>query len=55
MATNEPAIRHELARAEERLAHATAEVRQAEAQRDSAVAKLTDLEGAHDRRPVAVR
>lgn len=49
------ATRRELARIEDRVAWLTAELRRAEGLRDSLVRELLDLEGAHDRRPVAVR
>lgn len=53
--TNEQQTRHELAKIESRLAWLTKEQQRVEGQRDSLTARLTDLEGAHDRRPVAVR
>ena len=52
--TTEQQTRHELAKIESRLAWLTKEQQRVEGQRDSLAARLTDLEGAHDRRPVAV-
>lgn len=53
--TTEQLTRHELAKIESRIAHLTSELRRAEGIRDTLLGELTDLEGAHDRRPVAVR
>jgi len=47
--------RRELQSAEQRIAEATAELRRLEGQRDGVLERLTDLEGAHDRRFVPVR
>ena len=51
----EQALRHELTKIESRVAWLTSELRRVEGQRDTLLLELQDLEGAHDRRPVAVR
>jgi hypothetical protein len=47
--------RRELQSAEERVARATNWLAKCEGERDTALARLLDLEGAHDRRFVPVR
>ena len=47
--------RRELSEVEARLERLTAELRRGEGERDLLVRKLTDNEGAHDRRAVGVR
>jgi hypothetical protein len=54
MAT-ETEIRAELAVIEAYAARVTDHLRRVEGRRDKLLAELQDLEGAHDRRPVAVR
>ena len=53
--TNTADVHRQLQDVQERAAALTTELRQAEAERDSLVCRLTDLDGCHDRRPVAVR
>lgn len=48
-------VQHELAKIESRIAWLTVELRRAEGIRDTLLRELLDNEGAHDRRPVAVR
>ncbi len=48
-------VQQQLQHVQERAAALTTELRQAEAERDSLLCRLTDSDGAHDRRPVAVR
>lgn len=55
MHDTEHTTRRELIKIESRIAWLTQELRRAEGQRDSLLRELTDLDGAHDRRPVAVR
>lgn len=55
MTDYELVTRRELERIESRLAWLTAEVARATGTRDRILAALLDLEGAHDKRPVAVR
>ena len=50
-----PKYNSELQHVQERAAVLTAELRQAEAERDTLLRQLVDSEGAHDRHPVAVR
>lgn len=52
---DEQATRHALERIESRIAWLTAELNRTQGQRDSLQRELQDLDGAHDRRPVAVR
>ena len=53
--TPEQLTRHQLERIESRIAWLTSELRRVEGQRDALQRELQDLDGAHDRRPVAVR
>lgn len=55
MANENLSTRRELEKIESRLAWLQAEMDRATGQRDALQAELLDLEGAHDRRPVAVR
>lgn len=50
-----PDVQRRLAETENRLAALHREQVALEGKRDSLLRQLTDLEGAHDRRPVAVR
>ena len=52
---SEAETRRQLAKIVDRAAWLTAELHCVEGQRDQLVRELLDLEGAHDRRPVAVR
>jgi hypothetical protein len=54
MTDNSTTIR-QLGKVQATIAHLTELLRQAEATRDVLINRLTDTEGAHDRRPVAVR
>jgi uncharacterized small protein (DUF1192 family) len=53
--TTEQITRHQLDRIESRIAWLTAELNRTQGQRDALQRELQDLDGAHDRRPVAVR
>ena len=52
---SESDIKQRLDRAQRLVAELTAHLSKAEALRDTLIRRLCDAEGAHDRRPVAVR
>ena len=53
--TNTVDVHRQLQDVQERAAALTTELQQVEAERDTLLCRLTDLDGCHDRRPVAVR
>ena len=53
--SNELSTRQELAEVEARLERLTQAVHRVEGERDALIIKLTDVEGAHDRRFAGVR